>query len=80
MASVESKDIPEIKDFMAAFWQLVKRYWIPEPDNDEYWEGWLRESSEMYKKYDDPFARGMLMEFGDYLDKKAERIRKEKTA
>lgn len=37
MASVTGKDIPLELEFVNVFWQVQKKYFIPE-STDEYWE------------------------------------------
>lgn len=70
MASVEAKDIPEIKNFMGDFWNLVKTYWKPE-DSDSYWQSAYNTmtvlgNQEKYKKF--TFCRLCILAFMDYLE------------
>ena len=46
------------EEFMmfADFYELCKRFWIPE-DTDEYWEELVTESQKFSQKYDSVYAR-----------------------
>lgn len=69
MASVNKSDISEISEFMSAFWVLVKKYWIPEAE-DEYWEAVMREASSLGRKYPDRFCKLQILAYLDYLEEK----------
>lgn len=50
MASVTAKEIPEVQCFFTELWNLYKKYYIPEPQ-DEYWNAVVREFTELSQKY-----------------------------
>lgn len=71
MASVKKSDIPDIARFMTDFWELVKKYWIPENADSKYWERQVAEMAEMAEKYgNDKFVKKMLLAYADYLEEK----------
>lgn len=51
MASVTAKEIPEEQKFFTDLWNLRKKYYIPE-DNDEYWNSMVNEFTELRVKYE----------------------------
>lgn len=51
MASVTAKEIPEEQKFFTDLWNLRKKYYIPE-DNDEYWDSMVNEFTELRVKYE----------------------------
>ena len=51
MASVTAKEIPEEQKFFTEFWNLRKKYYTPE-DNDDYWSSMVNEFTELRDKYD----------------------------
>ena len=50
MASVTAKEIPEVQQFFTELWNLYKKYYIPE-DNDDYWDSMINEFTELRVKY-----------------------------
>ena len=53
----------------ADFWSFCQKYWIVEPDSDEYWEGMTNDGNALIKKYNGiPFARYMVNAFVSYAD------------
>lgn len=51
MASVTAKEIPEEQKFFTDLWNLRKKYYIPE-DNDDYWSSMVNEFTELRVKYE----------------------------
>ena len=51
MASVTAKEIPEEQKFFTELWNLRKKYYTPE-DNDDYWSSMVNEFTELRDKYD----------------------------
>lgn len=51
MASVTAKEIPEEQKFFTDLWNLRKKYYTPE-DNDDYWSSMVNEFTELRDKYD----------------------------
>lgn len=51
MASVTAKEIPEVQQFFTELWNLYKKYYIPE-DNDDYWDSMINEFTELRVKYE----------------------------
>lgn len=51
MASVTAKEIPEEQMFFTDLWNLRKKYYTPE-DNDDYWDSMVNEFTELRDKYD----------------------------
>lgn len=50
------------EEFMmfADFYNLCKRFWIPE-DTDKYWEELVTETGKFSRKYDSVYARHLAM-------------------
>lgn len=60
----------------ADFYELCKKFWIPE-EADEYWEKLLYESESFYRKYNSAYAKHLaigLLEALDELSKKGVKI------
>ena len=72
MASVKKKDIPEAGKFMVDFWEHIKAVWIVE-DDEGYWEDVVRRTCVLLERYKDPFCRGQVLRFLDYLEEKGRR-------
>ena len=51
MASVTAKEIPEEQMFFTDLWNLRKKYYTPE-DNDDYWNSMVNEFTELRVKYE----------------------------
>lgn len=51
MASVTAKEIPEEQKFFTDLWNLRKKYYTPE-DNDDYWDSMVNEFTELRVKYE----------------------------
>lgn len=51
MASVTAKEIPEVQQFFTELWNMYKKYYIPE-DNDDYWSSMVNEFTELRVKYE----------------------------
>ena len=51
MASVTAKEIPEEQKFFTELWNLRKKYYTPE-DNDDYWSSMINEFTELRVKYE----------------------------
>ena len=51
MASVTAKEIPEEQMFFTDLWNLRKKYYTPE-DNDDYWSSMVNEFTELRVKYE----------------------------
>ena len=51
MASVTAKEIPEEQMFFTDLWNLRKKYYTPE-DNDDYWSSMINEFTELRVKYE----------------------------
>ena len=51
MASVTAKEIPEEQKFFTELWNLRKKYYTPE-DNDDYWSSMVNEFTELRVKYE----------------------------
>lgn len=51
MASVTAKEIPEEQMFFTDLWNLRKKYYTPE-DNDDYWNSMINEFTELRVKYE----------------------------
>lgn len=70
MASVTAKEIPEEQKFFTELWNLRKKYYIPE-DNDEYWDSAIRDFTELRTKYEKlSIAYEMVMIIINDLDKR----------
>lgn len=75
MAAVKKTDIPEIGKFMVDFWEYIKAVWKIE-DCETYWDDVFQRAKALLRQYDDPFCRGQVLCFLDYLDKNC-RLHKE---
>ena len=67
MASVTQQDIPDISAFEAEFWKIKKQFWIPEPNNVDYWNGLWDALSVLKKKYQHPYVTFAIDAYGLYL-------------
>lgn len=59
MAGVSAKDIPEIQNMYMDIWDLHKKYYIAE-DNDEFWQKLYESAHEIYDKYKTEICREYL--------------------
>lgn len=59
MASVTSKDIPEIFNMFGDVFTLLKKYYNPEP-NDEFWNEMHAERAKIQEKYNTDFCHDLL--------------------
>lgn len=75
MASVNKQDIPLEAKFMTDFWDMVKKFWIPEA-TDEYWEVFYNYAIRLYEKYPTDFCKGQIIAYEKYLDKKYQKLKK----
>lgn len=69
MASISSNEIPEEYRFMGEFFNLRKKYYTPE-DNDEYWEQLILESNELAKKYNTNYFTELILCMVDDIEKR----------
>lgn len=70
MASVTKNEIPEIAQFMSEYWELVKKYYIPE-DTDAYWNALNKEQQELVTKHkNDKLVVSTLCALTNYLEAK----------
>lgn len=77
MASVTGKDIPLELEFVNVFWQVQKKYFIPE-STDEYWKSLTETMNALVKKYPSEYCKSMILGFVGYLDREAaKKFRKE---
>ena len=71
MASVKNKDIPEEYEFFGELFNFRKKYYIPEPDNDEYWHNLVEEANELVRKHNhNNFLEGMILLCVDDIEKR----------
>lgn len=56
MAAQDFKKGTEEYMMFLDFWNLCKKYWIPE-DNEQYWDAVAGEVSEFHKKYNTPYSK-----------------------
>ncbi len=50
MASVTAKGIPEVQSFFTELWNLYKKHYVPEKE-DEYWNAVISDFTELRNKY-----------------------------
>jgi hypothetical protein len=75
MAGVNKQDIPLEARFMTEFWDMVKKFWIPE-DADEYWKGLSDYANRLYEKYPTDFCKGQIVAYAKYLNEKYQKLKK----
>ena len=78
MASVTKQQIPSVAQFMPEFWNLVKQYWVPEP-NQLYCDNLVDSCSKLRQKYKEIatpeefcFIDGQISKFVEYLAMRGE--------
>lgn len=54
------------------FWNLCKKYWIPE-QSDAYWEAVAEDFSKFHKKYNTPYSKHFALAALNALDEVAGR-------
>lgn len=69
MASVTSKDIPEIFNMFGDVFTLLKKYFNPEP-NDEFWEQLKAEVDAAYSKYNTQLCKDILLAIVNDIDRR----------
>ena len=67
MASVGNKEIPMEYAFMGEFFSLRRKYYIPENDNEEYWEQLVLEVRVVLAFRHVPLAEHQVLA-SDYVD------------
>ena len=67
MASVTKEEIPEIAAFDAEFWKVKKQYWIPETNNQEYWDSLWNTLGDLKKRFPHPYAIYATDAFAYYI-------------
>ena len=55
-----------MQQFMQPFWSFIKKFYVPE-DNDEYWNELVEHSNALAEKFPDELAQMLISTFDDYL-------------
>lgn len=76
MASVTSKDIPEIFHMFSDVFTLLKKYYRPEP-NDEFWNQLKTEIDLVYNKYKTQLCKDILQAIANDIDRRYKERRKQ---
>lgn len=76
MASVTSKDIPEIFNMFGDVFTLLKKYYSPEP-RDEFWEQIKAEIDVVYSKYNTQLCKDILLAIANDIDRRYKERRKQ---
>ncbi|OYO76067.1 hypothetical protein CG709_16445, partial [Lachnotalea glycerini] len=75
--SVTSKDIPEIFNMFGDVFTLLKKYYMPE-SNDEFWEQLKAEVDVIYSKYKTQLCKDILLAIANDIDRRyKERIKQD---
>lgn len=70
MAAVSNKEIPEEFNLFGELWNLYKKYYHPE-DNDQYWADVRKDFIELSKKYGTKFSEELGFTIMCELERKA---------
>lgn len=76
MASVTSKDIPEVFQMFGDVFNLLKKYYKPEP-HDEFWEQLKIDIDLVYKKYKTELCKDILLAIANDIDRRFTERRKQ---
>lgn len=66
MAGVKNEDVPDVFKFMTDIWRFMKRFWLPE-DNEEYWKDISCESRKLLDEYRQDFCVALVCFVLEYL-------------
>lgn len=69
MASVTSKDIPEVFQMFGDVFTLLKKYYNPE-QNDEFWEYLKADIDVVYNKYNTQLCKDILLAIANDIDRR----------
>jgi hypothetical protein len=69
MAAVTNKEIPEIFQMFGDAFNLLKKYYKPEPQ-DDYWEQLRNEIDIVYKKYKSQLCKDVLLAIANDIDRR----------
>ena len=70
-------DKKNISPFMSDLWQLIKKYYTPDPDpGAPYWKELISEANALGKKHKGRLQWNLINAFLDYLDGKQYEMRK----
>ena len=62
------------QDIWGDIWSFWKRYYNPEPDNDEYWHNLVEDANELARKHNyNKFLEGMILLCVDDIEKREEK-------
>lgn len=68
----EMDGLKNAHSFINDLWQMIKKYYTPDPDPDgTYWHDLIEDSSQLGEKYDnDRLAQKLILAFLDYIEEK----------
>ena len=70
-------DKKKISPFMSDLWQLIKKYYAPDPDPEApYWQQLIAEANALGEKHKGRLQWNLINAFLDYLDGKEYEMRK----
>lgn len=69
MAEAKFRNGSEEWQLFVDYWSLCQKYWEPE-NNDDYWEGVVKDTDDFYKKYNSDFSRALALVLIDELESK----------
>lgn len=72
MASVTSKDIPEVFQMFGDVFSFLKKYYNPEP-GDDFWEEMKNKKEKIYKKYNTKLCYDILQAIANDIGTREEK-------
>ena len=71
MAEINSEQKKAMQDLWTSVWNFLKKYYNPEPDNDDYWCGLHGEALELSEKYNrNEFLEALMLICIDDIEKR----------
>jgi len=66
------EELKQAHSLINDLWQMIKKYYTPDPDPDgTYWHDLIEDSSQLGEKYDnDRLAQKLILAFLDYIEEK----------
>ena len=73
MASTKFEKGSKEFNWFGDFWQIVQKYWIPEAQDDAYWESLVADINNLYEKYKadekmEHFCKRMAVAYLEFLE------------
>ena len=73
----QEQELRQVNKFINDLWQLIKKYYTPDPDPDAlYWQELIAEANNVGEKHKGRLQWNLINAFLDYLDGKEYEMRK----